>query len=61
MESKCEEEILNEPTQLHIWLEGRGAYFRDEPDTANPYPSGSVLNEYWSDGWEDAQEDCSDV
>lgn len=52
-----EENISAGQRELHIWLEGRGAYFRDEPENANPYQAGTIDHEYWSDGWEDAQED----
>lgn len=42
--------------QLEIYQQGYNAFLNGEIDTSNPYLS--LEAEYWSDGWEDAQEDC---
>ncbi|MGR5159214.1 ribosome modulation factor [Vibrio owensii] len=38
-----------------IYQEGYNAYLSGESDTSNPY--NDLDAEFWSDGWEDAQED----
>lgn len=55
--SEDEDEITKAQIELHIWLEGRGAFLRGWEENVNPYPAGSIECQCWSDGWEDAQED----
>ena len=40
-----------------IMLDGRLAYHDGQEEHANPYDEGTTGFEYWSDGWEDANED----
>lgn len=47
---------MNEEEQA-LYDEGYNAYFRDKEDHQNPY--NGMDAEYWSDGWEDAQEDVA--
>ncbi len=43
--------------QQAIYQEGYNAYFNGDPETSNPY--SDLDAEFWSDGWEDAQDDDS--
>ncbi|EIE1260403.1 TPA: hypothetical protein ACF5BV_003913 [Vibrio parahaemolyticus] len=43
------------PEQKEIYEEGYSAFLNSEQDTSNPY--SGLDAEYWSDGYEDAQED----
>jgi ribosome modulation factor len=41
--------------QEEIYQEGYRAFLNDESEGSNPYTNLDA--EYWSDGWEDANED----
>lgn len=56
-EVDSEENIIKAQRELQVWLEGRGAFLRNKPENANPYQTGTIEHEYWSDGWEDASSD----